>query len=293
MPEDIRAEAAALLSDLNLLVRITADLRFVGIVGEESNGLILYLTGTSSQLARPLSVIVRGASSSGKSFLCERVGRLFPPEVVLVATDLTTNALYYFEPGKLRHRLVVSGERSRIDDDERAEATRALREMIEAGELSKGVPMKDGEGRLVTRVIKQPGPISHVETTTLGTIFQEDANRCLRTRRRRDRLGLARDDPPQRYRVPRRLRRGTGPPRRDTRLRRGPAVEEAKTHRQSQTTVLDHSQDSNIYEYVHCHQILGSLAVPLGLGLVEVFLQSVVMEKEKLAGYLLRMSLDH
>jgi hypothetical protein len=103
---------------------------------------------------------------------------LFPPEVVLNATSLTTNALYYFPPDTLRHRFVVAGERSRVDDDEHAEATRALREMIEGGRLSKGVPVKEGD-RMVTRVIEQEGPIAYVETTTRSAIFDEDANRCL------------------------------------------------------------------------------------------------------------------
>jgi hypothetical protein len=129
-------------------------------------------------LSKPLAAIGRGASSSGKSFLCERVSRLFPPEVVLHATGMTTNALYYFEPGTLRHRFIVAGERSRVEDDDQAEATRALREMIEGGRLSKAVPVKQGD-RIVTRLIEQPGPISYVETTTRSNIFDEDANRCL------------------------------------------------------------------------------------------------------------------
>ena len=50
--------------------------------------------------------------------------------------------------------------------------------MIEAGRLTKAVPLKDGD-RIVTRIITQEGPIAFVETTTLTEIFSEDANRCL------------------------------------------------------------------------------------------------------------------
>ena len=56
-----------------------------------------------------------------------------------LATSLTPNALYYKEPGSLIHRFVVAGERSRIQDDVHAEATRALREMQASGELTKTV----------------------------------------------------------------------------------------------------------------------------------------------------------
>ena len=82
------------------------------------------------------------------------------------------------EPGQLKHRFIVAGERSRREDDEAAEATRALREMISGGKLTKLVAMKEA-GRIVTQRIEQEGPISYIESTTLTKIFDEDANRCL------------------------------------------------------------------------------------------------------------------
>jgi hypothetical protein len=93
-------------------------------------------------------------------------------------TGMTTNALYYVENGTLSHRWIVSGERSRVEDDDQAEATRALREMIESGKLSKLVSVKEGD-RIVSKRIEQDGPIAYSETTTLESIFSEDANRCL------------------------------------------------------------------------------------------------------------------
>jgi hypothetical protein len=179
MPDDVRAEAIALLDDPRLLERIAADLQKRGIVGERLNALTIYLAAVSTQLRKPLSIIMKGLSASGKSYIVACVADLFPPEVVLAATSLTTNALYYFKPGTLRHRWIVAGERSRIEDDDRAEATRALREMIESGRLSKAVPVKQNDGHITTELVEQEGPISFIETTTLGNIFEEDANRCL------------------------------------------------------------------------------------------------------------------
>jgi hypothetical protein len=178
MPADVRGEAGRLLDDPDLLRRVAADIGAAGVAGEARLALTLYLAGTSAQLPKPLAVIVRGPSSSGKSYVLQCVAGLFPPEVVLHATSLTANALYYFPPVTLRHRFVVAGERSRAQDDERADATRALREMIEAGRLTKAVPAKESD-RIVTRVIEQDGPIAYAETTTLGVLFDEDANRCL------------------------------------------------------------------------------------------------------------------
>ena len=82
------------------------------------------------------------------------------------------------KPGALEHHFVVAGERSRLENDDTVEAKRALREMLSAGRLSKLMPMKIG-GEIQTVCIEQNGPISYVESTTLGTVFAEDANRCL------------------------------------------------------------------------------------------------------------------
>jgi hypothetical protein len=73
----------------------------------------------------------------------------------------------------------VAGERSRVEDDDRAEATRALREMLSAGKLTKLMPMKVEGGRIETVSIEQEGPIAYIESTTLSQIFDEDANRCV------------------------------------------------------------------------------------------------------------------
>lgn len=110
--------------------------------------------------------------------MVSRVAGMFPPEAVLIATQLTPMALFYLDAGSLVHRLVVSGERRRAEDDEAADATRALREMLSEGRLSKLVPLKE-DGRQRTVLVEQEGPIAYVENTTLTRVFNEDANRCI------------------------------------------------------------------------------------------------------------------
>ncbi|MBA4063443.1 MAG: hypothetical protein C0501_06975 [Isosphaera sp.] len=178
-PPDIRADAEALLGDPELIGRVCDDVAAVGVVGERELSLAVYLIGVSRLLPRPLAGIVRGSSSSGKSFLIESVASLFPPEAVVHATQMTPQALFHMPPDSLRHKWVVAGERSRLEDDDRAEATRALREMLSAGRLSKLMPMKVEGGRIETVAIEQDGPIAFVESTTLTQVFEEDANRCL------------------------------------------------------------------------------------------------------------------
>ncbi len=177
-PQDIIAKVNTLLADPKLVPRIADDIEAVGVAGERELTLTVYLIGVSRLLPRPLAGIIRGSSSSGKSYTVEKVASLFPPECLIHATQMTPQALFHMKPGSLVHRWVVAGERSRLEDDDRAEATRALREMIASGKLSKLMPTKTGSG-IETQTIEQAGPIAFTETTTLTTVFEEDANRCL------------------------------------------------------------------------------------------------------------------
>ena len=177
MPDTAKSEAPALLDHPDLMKRIIDDVSSLGVAGERELIAAVYLVGVSRLLDRPLAAIVQGHTSSGKSYVCERVANLLPPEV-LHATQMTNQALFYMPAGSLKHRFILAGERSRKADDDAAEATRALREMLSAGKLSKLVTMKT-EGQMESKLVEQDGPIAYIESTTMTAIFDEDANRCL------------------------------------------------------------------------------------------------------------------
>ena len=120
------------------------------VFGEHPLALACYLIMTSRLLPKPLAGIILGSSSSGKSFVPDTIAKLFPEEAKLLAHSMTPQALYYMAPGSMVHRAVVAGERSRVQDDGQAEATRALREMISDGMLRKAIPEKDVNGHMVT-----------------------------------------------------------------------------------------------------------------------------------------------
>lgn len=178
MPQSVRDEARTMLESPDLLQRMIDDVAALGVAGERQLVATIILVGVSRLLPRPLAAIVQAPSSTGKSYVVEKVATIFPPEAVIHATSMTAQSLYYLQPGSLQHKWIVAGERSRKEDDDTAEATRALREMIGSGKLTKLVPMKEG-GKIVTQRIEQPGPVAYIETTTLSKIFDEDANRCL------------------------------------------------------------------------------------------------------------------
>ncbi len=181
MPEHVQAAARAMLESPDLLERIGEDFSAVGIAGERTLAGTVYLSGVSRLLERPLALLVQGPSSSGKSLVLGAVAKLFPPEAVFSATTLSTLSLYYAPPGTFRHRFVVCGERSRKTDEDQAEVTRALRELLSEGRLSRLVTVKKHDGAPASELVEQEGPIAYAESTTLATsqVFTEDLNRML------------------------------------------------------------------------------------------------------------------
>ena len=61
----LRAAALMLIRDSQFLYRIGEKLRELGIVGERRNGLTLFLAAVTKDLDQPMSVLVKGPTSSG------------------------------------------------------------------------------------------------------------------------------------------------------------------------------------------------------------------------------------
>lgn len=177
MPAAVKDQARDMLENPALADAIADDIGVL-VAGERELALTAYMVGTSRLLTKPLACIIQGQSSSGKSFVISQVGTMFPAECLITSSQMTPQALFHLEPGSLMHRFVVAGERSRVQNDDKAEGTRALREMLSEGRLTKLMPVKiDGEIKTVT--IHQEGPIAFIESTTVQNVFGEDANRCI------------------------------------------------------------------------------------------------------------------
>jgi hypothetical protein len=71
-------ECKELADDPALLDKFVADIEACGLSGETGNAKILYLALTSRWLPRPVSIVVKGPSSGGKSFLVHQMLRFSP-----------------------------------------------------------------------------------------------------------------------------------------------------------------------------------------------------------------------
>ena len=169
-----KAKATKWLKAPNLMQRTQALLGQAGIVGEETNRLLLWLVMSSRKTTRPLHAVSLASSGIGKTHLQQTLAGLLPPEDVLEVTSLSGNALYYFKGDELRHKLLL------IEDlDGADEVLYPLRELQSKGRLSKTVAVKGPRGTLRTEILEVEGPVSVAAATTKETIYTDNANRAL------------------------------------------------------------------------------------------------------------------
>ena len=169
-----KSQALELLKSSKLMEQTMRLITQSGIIGEERNAFIAYLTYTSRKRENPLHLMCLGASGTGKTHLQEKVGELIPEEDKLEITTLSENAFYYFGKEELKHKLIL------IEDLDGAEAVLyPLRELQSKRRISKTVTLKDNKGNLKTVTLKVEGPVSVSGCTTREKIYEDNANRCI------------------------------------------------------------------------------------------------------------------
>ena len=174
LSETERKQATAFLKSPDLLKRTREAIKLSGLIGEEVNSMIAYLTYTSRKRHVPLHLMCLGASGSGKTWLQEKVSELMPEEDKLEITTLSTNAFYYFGREELKHKLLL------IEDLDGAEsALYPLRELQSKRKISKTVTLKDNKGNLKTVTLNVEGPVCVSGCTTRESLYEDNANRCI------------------------------------------------------------------------------------------------------------------
>lgn len=157
-----RSAGAPLARSPDLIGEIQRDLDQLGIVGERTNRLLLYLAMTSRKMEEPLAVRIVASSGAGKSHLQAAVLSLCPAEDLIELTALTDRALFYESGDSLRHKAIALAEVAGA-----AGARYALRNLISDRRLViKSTIRNPLTGRLEARVNTVHGPAAVFETTT-------------------------------------------------------------------------------------------------------------------------------
>lgn len=172
MSEEEKRQAEELLQSPDILGSFIEATEKIGHVGEEVNKKYLYLACTSRKLHRPISTVVKGESSSGKSFLVDTVTAFFPADDIYQYTKITANVLYYTNKN-LKHKMLIITEGSGSE-----ESDYPIRSFISEGSLRVSCTVKNPDTGYFEEMDKVvPGPIGYIETTTKTAIHAENATR--------------------------------------------------------------------------------------------------------------------
>jgi len=165
-------QATQLLKKPNVL-QLTNDLiGNSGVIGEETNRLLMYIIFTSRKSANPLHCISLGSSGTGKTHLQSKVAELIPEHDIVDMTVLSENAFYYFNRTELQHKLIL------IEDMDGAEnALYPLRELQSKRSITKRVSHKDRSGNTKTIKLTVEGPVCVAGCTTQESIYEDNSNR--------------------------------------------------------------------------------------------------------------------
>jgi hypothetical protein len=174
-PSRVRAAALELLRNPRFLFNAKQRIGAGGVLGEDRNRLVLYLACLTSLLKNVVSVLVKGATSTGKNNLVRAVLSLIPLELVLTRSSFSKKALAYGSDelaGKILYLVEHRGGRD-------AELFRRL--LQSEGELQHEATKVLGRKR-GTQVVTRAGSPVILSTTTDEQVYADDETRFLSLR---------------------------------------------------------------------------------------------------------------
>jgi Bifunctional DNA primase/polymerase, N-terminal/Primase C terminal 1 (PriCT-1) len=163
-----------LARDSRILDRLDESIGSMGVVGERHLARATYLVHVSRLLHHPARQVVKGDSSTGKSFVTERALRHAAPEELFVRTQTSALALFYTEDD-LRHRTLVFLEANKLGDDD-DDLARVLRTLISEDRLKYEVTDVRSHA---TKLLEKEGPVAFISTTCKASLDDEIETRIL------------------------------------------------------------------------------------------------------------------
>jgi hypothetical protein len=167
-------ECHELAQSADILSEFSRDLEACRLVGERTNGEILYLALVSRLLDKIVSVAVKGPSSGGKSYLVKLVMSFFPESAFCRFTAMSEKTLLYTDE-PLSHRHIVLSEAAGLSGDFQEYVIRTL---LSEGSLEYEFVEKTSEGLRPRRITKE-GPTGFITTTTRDKLHAENETRYL------------------------------------------------------------------------------------------------------------------
>lgn len=161
----------------DILKLLDASLKSIYFAGDTSNAKLLFLASLTRFSNKPVSVLIKGASGSGKSELMNTILRFIPDTDKEVFTGMSEQSITFMEENSLQHKVLAIQEFSGLNNPA---GNTNLRSLLSEGKIRRQTTIANAkDNNFNTQVNKVVGPISLFMTTTEKSIHPEDENRMI------------------------------------------------------------------------------------------------------------------
>jgi energy-coupling factor transporter ATP-binding protein EcfA2 len=162
---------------LNKLQLLDIALKNIYFAGDTCNAKLLFLASLTRFSNKPVSVLIKGASGSGKSELMNTILRFIPDTDKEVFTGMSEKSISFMEKNSLKHKVLAIQEFSGLNN---AAGNTTLRSLLSEGKIRRQTSITNPkDNSFTTQVNEVIGPLSLFMTTTEPSIHPEDENRML------------------------------------------------------------------------------------------------------------------
>ena len=173
VPAATATQCITFLKEKALIKRINELIGKAGIIGEETNRILLFIIASSYKMPDTLHGLIQGSSGSGKTRLLKVVSYLVPDEDVKRYTRVTDNSFYNQDEYFFVNKLLCFEDLDGLKED----AQLAVRELQSNEILITSTSIKDQNGSIRGGERTVRGPIASLSCTTKGEIYEDNVSR--------------------------------------------------------------------------------------------------------------------
>jgi hypothetical protein len=172
---ELQRRADGLVDENSILDVLHEDLKWHGYAGSTNIAKLVYLATFSRALDRPCSVVIKGPTSSGKSFAMEAALRYVIPAAYKYVSGMSEMALVH-SGWDLRGMHLVIGEAAGMAE---GRGRTFLRQLMSEGSVVYATVQQGKDGHHGEETPKVQGPAGVIMTTTAPMLHPEDDSRFL------------------------------------------------------------------------------------------------------------------
>ena len=161
------------LKQENLIQKLNELIGRAGIIGEETNRILLFIIASSYKMENTLHGLIQGSSGSGKTRLLKIISQLMPDEDVKRYTRVTDNSFYNQDEYFFVNKLLCFEDLDGLKED----AQLAVRELQSNEILITSTSIKEASGKISGGERTVRGPIASLACTTKGEIYEDNVSR--------------------------------------------------------------------------------------------------------------------